>query len=103
MELENRLKISKLIDTYGSLLTKKQNEQLKLYFFNNLSLGEIAENNGVTRQAVKDIIDRSVQALNNYENKLKLIQKKEKITNYINKFSIKEKQMMEKILELLEE
>lgn len=55
------------------MLTKKQYDVLHDYYFLNLSLSEIAENNDITRQAVKDIVDRAVKQLNLLESKLHIL------------------------------
>lgn len=65
--------ISMLIDFYGNLLTEKQLEYLIDYFFNDLSLSEIAENNQVSRVAVHDSIKKSKKELEHFESKLKFI------------------------------
>ena len=59
-----------LKDFYGSLLTKKQNEAIRLHYENDWSLAEIAEITGGSRQAVYDLIKRSIEALENYEKRL---------------------------------
>ena len=64
-----------LFDFYGQLLTEKQRLFFSLYHQDDLSLGEIAEQYGVTRQAVYDIIQRSQKTLSNFEEKLGLIQR----------------------------
>lgn len=74
MTIENNLKIIKLIDTYGKLLTDKQLEIISNYYFDNLTLSEIGENFGISRQAVNDCITKAVKTLNDYEDKLKVIE-----------------------------
>ncbi|MBZ4687136.1 MAG: uncharacterized protein PWQ96_379 [Clostridia bacterium] len=64
-----------LFDFYGELLTKKQQEIFKLYYFQDLSLAEIAENYSISRQAVYDIIKRTEELLTEYEQKLNLYKK----------------------------
>ena len=59
-----------MCDLYGNLLTKKQFEFLNDYYNNDLSLSEIAENNDITRQAVRDIIKKGEKKLFEYEEKL---------------------------------
>lgn len=68
--MEEKVKISMLCDLYGKLLTEKQLELLTDYYNNDLSLSEIAENNGITRQAVRDIIKKGEKKLFEYEEKL---------------------------------
>lgn len=73
--LEKFLKMSILFDFYGALLTEKQQRCLQMHFSDDLSLSEIADQLGVSRQAVYDIIHRSEQLLNEYEVKLQLVQR----------------------------
>lgn len=69
------LQMSLLYDLYGQLLTDKQREVLQLYYGNDLSLGEISEQLGVSRQAIYDIIKRTEKLLFEYEEKLGLVNK----------------------------
>jgi len=64
-----------LFDFYSQLLTDKQRLFFSLYHQEDLSLGEIAEQFGVTRQAVYDILRRSQKTLLNFEEKLGLIRR----------------------------
>ncbi len=64
-----------LYDFYGQLLTKKQRTFFDLYYQDDLSLGEIAAQHDVTRQAVYDILKRSERALESFESKLKLVER----------------------------
>lgn len=73
MVLEERVELSLLMDIYGELLTDKQKDVLALYFNEDLSLGEIAEITGNSRQAAFDIIKRCSNTLFGYENKLHLL------------------------------
>lgn len=79
-----------LYDFYGELLTKHQQEIYESVVYDNLSLGEIAETEGVSRQAVHDIVKRCDRILQGYEEKLRLITRfmsiKEKISQ-INRLS----------------
>ena len=54
--MEKNVTVSILLDTYGKVLTDKQQDVLDLYYNQNLSLAEIAEEIGITRQAVHDCI-----------------------------------------------
>ncbi|WP_132242663.1 YlxM family DNA-binding protein [Marinisporobacter balticus] len=69
------LQMSLLYDFYGQLLTKKQQEVLQLYYGYDLSLGEISEQLGVSRQAIYDTIKRTEKLLFEYEEKLGLMHK----------------------------
>ena len=64
-----------LFDFYGDLLTEKQREYYDLHYNNDLSLFEIAEMSGTTRQAVWDIIRRAEQSLREIETKTGLVEK----------------------------
>lgn len=68
--MEEKVKISMLLQTYGKLLTEKQYEFLNDYYNNDLSLSEIAENMQITRQAVRDNIKKGENKLFEYEEKL---------------------------------
>lgn len=73
-----------LFDFYGELLTKKQKEYFDLHYNEDLSLQEIAEQRGVSRQAVWDIIRRAEALMQGYEAKIGLVSRlggqKEKLT-----------------------
>ncbi|MDD4767272.1 MAG: YlxM family DNA-binding protein [Desulfotomaculaceae bacterium] len=64
-----------LFDFYGVLLTERQKDYMDLYYCQNLSLGEIAAEFKVTRQAVYDTLKRAEQLLSQYEEKLGLVTK----------------------------
>lgn len=73
MELEKNERINDLFEFYQPLLTKKQNDYIQLYYADDYSLGEIAEEFAVSRQAVYDNIKRTEKILENYEDKLHLL------------------------------
>ena len=73
--MEKNVKISMLCEIYGKLLTEKQFEILTDYYNNDLSLSEIAENNQITRQAVRDIIKKGENKLFELEEKLSFMEK----------------------------
>lgn len=68
-----------LYDFYGELLTRRQRQIYENIVYDNLSLGEIAQEEGISRQAVHDIVRRCDRALQEYEDKLQLIARFEKI------------------------
>lgn len=70
--MAKNLEISVLLDFYGEMLTDKQRDFLDLYYNEDLSLAEIAENEGITRQGVRDSIKRAEAQLFSMESKLKL-------------------------------
>ena len=78
MLLEKTTRVNFLFDFYQSLLTDKQRRYMKLYYLDDLSLGEIAEEYGVSRQAVYDNVRRTEAMLEDYEKKLNLFSKFQK-------------------------
>lgn len=64
-----------LYDFYGEMLTDRQKEIFEDYYLNDLSLGEIADELSISRAAVHDNLKRSDKILNNFEVKLKLVQR----------------------------
>ena len=70
--LEKGVNISLLLDCYGALLTDRQREVLDLYRNDDLSLGEISELTGITRQGVSECIRKAENTLIEYEKKLGL-------------------------------
>lgn len=68
--MEKKVEVSILCQLYGKLLTEKQFEFIDDYYNNDLSLSEIAENNNITRQAVRDNIKKGEKKLFEYEEKL---------------------------------
>ena len=75
MELEKTKRVNDLIDLYGNLLTANQLNILELYYMEDLSLKEIAEELNVSRNAVHDSLKRSLITLEDYEEKLNLLEK----------------------------
>lgn len=57
--MAKNMEIALLFDFYGDMLTDKQRDVVELYYDNDLSLSEIAENEGITRQGVRDSIKRA--------------------------------------------
>lgn len=74
---------NELFDYYGELLTEKQKEYFKFYYFDNLSLSEIAEENKVSRNAVSKTLKEVKEKLDSYESILKLYSNKNKIKEII--------------------
>ncbi|HHY29618.1 MAG TPA: YlxM family DNA-binding protein [Syntrophaceticus sp.] len=71
--MERFERMALLSDFYGKLLTDRQQEVIRYYYEQDLSLGEIAENLKITRQAVHDNLKRAERALEDYELKLGLL------------------------------
>lgn len=68
--LAKNLEISYLLDFYGDVLTQKQREVLEQYYNDDLSLAEIADNFGITRQGVRDSIKRGESTILELEQKI---------------------------------
>ena len=73
--MEKRLFRSWLLAFYGEILTERQKEFFDLYYNEDLSLGEIAENYGISRQGVRDVIVRAEAAMQGIEDKTGLIRR----------------------------
>lgn len=73
--MEKNVKVSMLCEVYGNLLTKKQLSILQDYYDKDLSLSEIAQNQEITRQAVRDIIKKGENKLFELEEKLGIMKK----------------------------
>lgn len=71
--MDKTVRMALLFDFFGELLTERQREYFSLYYNENLTLSEIAENSGVSRQAVRDIVTRSEAILEDIESKTNLL------------------------------
>ena len=67
--MEEALFRTMLFDSYGELLTEKQREYFDLHYNEDLSLAEIAQSEGVSRQSVWDIIRRAEETMRRFEEK----------------------------------
>ncbi len=102
-----KVEISMLIQIYGTLLTEKQLDILDNYYNMDLSLSEIAENNEITRQAVRDIIKKGEKKLFEFEEKLqimkKMLKQEKQISNILSELTqIEARFTDEQIAEILE-
>jgi predicted DNA-binding protein YlxM (UPF0122 family) len=70
---EKLVQIALLFDFYGQLLTEKQKDIIDMYYNNDLSLSEISEQLGISRQGVYDTLKRAEKTLFEYEEKLGLV------------------------------
>ena len=73
--MKDIFKSSLLYDFYGELLTEHQKEIYEDFILNDLSLGEIAQDRGISRQGVHDLVKRCDKILNGYEEKLHLVER----------------------------
>ena len=88
--MDKKVEISMLCEIYGKLLTEKQLDIMDNYYNLDLSLSEIAENEGITRQAVRDIIKKGENKLFELEEKLSFMEK-----------TVKQERKLQQILEEL--
>jgi predicted DNA-binding protein YlxM (UPF0122 family) len=105
--MEKNVEMGMLLDIYGSMLTKKQYELLNDYYNNDLSLSEIAENENITRQAVRDNLKKGEKKLFEFEEKLKVMKKQldqeEKIASILSNINkLDENSTDEEVVEILE-
>ena len=101
--MEKKVEISILLEIYGNLLTEKQKEYMNYYYNEDLSLSEIAENDGITRQAVMRILQKSSKKLEEYEQKLQIMEKQKQIKKNIEQLrkDLKENKELDNIENLL--
>ncbi|MDM5301714.1 putative DNA-binding protein [Bacillus vallismortis] len=107
MSLEKTTRMNYLFDFYQSLLTSKQKSYMSLYYLDDFSLGEIAEEYEVSRQAVYDNIKRTEAMLEQYEEKLLLLKKFQERKEMFNKLKelasgSKEEEELTALIEALE-
>lgn len=97
--MEDFVYYTELYDLYKGLLTAKQKAYFEDYYFENLSLGEMAQNYGVSRNAISKQIHIVVAKLQEYEEILHLYQKKKKLEESLDLVSIADiKKQIESIL-----
>ena len=87
-----------LFDYYGELFTDKQKEYFVDYYFNNLTLQEIADNNKVSRNAVHKNIKDMLSKLDYYEEKLNLYSNKQKIEKLLEGIDVDIKEKIEELI-----
>ena len=97
VEMDKEIYLSGLYDYYGELLTDKQKNYFESYYFNNLSLAEIAENCNTSRNAIHKIIKSMVEKLEYYEDKLKLYEKSIELTKIIDTLDKDTKEKISKL------
>ena len=109
MEIEKTNRMNALFEFYSTLLTEKQMNYMELYYADDFSLGEIAEEYEVSRQAVYDNIKRTSKILEDYEKKLHLFsdyivreQFLEKMTTYVKETSPKDETLLDLIKQIQE-
>jgi predicted DNA-binding protein YlxM (UPF0122 family) len=81
--LEKLIRVTRLFEIYSGLLPKKQAQLCGAYYLDNLSLGEIAQNEGISRQAVHDSIERAIEAMEEADLALGLMGKSETLASLV--------------------
>ena len=84
MTMDKNIEIGLLMDFYGELLTDRQKDIMGLYYNDNLSLSEIAEELEISKQGVQDNIKRAEKSLYEVENKLGLLKRFQNHSDKIN-------------------
>ncbi|MDU3984256.1 MAG: putative DNA-binding protein [Staphylococcus epidermidis] len=105
MEIEKTNRMNTLFEFYATLLTDKQMNYIELYYADDYSLAEIAEEFNISRQAVYDNIRRTGDLLEDYESKLRLYQRFEKRRELYNlmKQSLNQPELLKQYITQLEE
>ena len=85
--MAKNLDVINLFDIYGEMLTQKQQDFICYYYNDDLSLAEIAENEGITRQGVRDAIKRAEAQLLSFEEHLGLYEKNEALRSGLEEIS----------------
>ena len=96
--MENQVLLCILYDYYGELLTDKQKNYFKDYYFENFTLSEMSENYDISRNAIHKNLKETEEKLFYYEEKLKLYEKNKKIKKIINNL---DDDLKNKLLELI--
>lgn len=100
--LEKKQRVNLLMDCYEELLTEKQKQYLSLYYEEDLSLAEIAEDLDVSRNAVYDNLKRAVHSLEDYEKKLHLLEKHQQRMDLIQRIEETQNQSQDELNDYLE-
>lgn len=83
VNMERELYLSLLFDCYKSMLTERQREIFDLYYNQNLSLGEIAEDLDISRQGVRDSLVKAEKTMTDLEGNLKIYDKSVELSNML--------------------
>ena len=99
--LHDREYNSLLLDYYGDFLTGHQKDILNDYYNEDLSMSEIAENYGVSKSAVQDMIKRTTKRLSEIEDHLKLIEKDNKLNELMEQMRREDNELLDSYIEKL--
>ncbi len=99
--MEELVYYTMLYDIYGNLLTEKQRAYFEEYYFNNLSLSELASIYNISRNAIHRQLKETIKRLENYESILKLAKKNKILEDIINNISDEElKRKLQEVISL---
>ena len=101
--MEDKERKIELYEIYGKMLTKNMQDVFEQYYFSDLSLREIGENNNVSFQAIRDTLKKSEKQLNEMETKIGMLALKEKVnelTEYISSPNMDLREIINKINKL---
>ena len=101
--MPKNLYVSALLDVYGAVLNEKQRELCEYYYNDDLSLAEIAENVGITRQGVRDLIKRAEQTLVSLEEKCRYCERFLKLKELVARARGGDKTAAEDIFDIIDE
>ncbi len=101
--IEKREEAVNLFERYGELLTDTQKEVFSDYYLYDLSLSEIAENKGISRAAISDNLHKSLEKLEEYESKLHLIEKDNKLLSLLESVKNNEALSKDEALDIIKE
>ena len=101
IDLEKREEVITLYDTYIGLLTNKQRMYFEEYYFDDMTLQEIASNHEVSRNAVFDQIKKTIGLCAKYEENLNLVKTKKEIKECIKSNNIDE--IKKRLIKIIEE
>ena len=106
--MDRLVELGQLLDWYGAFLTERQRSLVRQYAYEDCSLGEIGEREGITRQAVRDAIQTAEAELKTMEEKLGLIQKNEQMRRIVKELSEtavtdRQRQLIDQLLALVAE
>lgn len=97
MDIRDRVRLASLLTEYGALLTDRQRDMLRLYVEMDMSLFEVAEEYGVTRQAVLDAVKHAADSLQKYEDAVGKLALKDAILSELDRLSAQEESFKEKL------
>lgn len=92
---EKNLRMAYLLDFYGNVLDEHTKSVMEAYYDDDLSLGEIASGEGISRQGVRHIIKRGEEHLTFLEDKLGLASRHEELNKYTEELSLLKKRLFE--------